>query len=357
MGMDADVVVAGAGPAGSTAARLLAEAGCRVLLLDAAPLGREKPCGGGLTSRARRLLDLCVDDLVRARVDLAEVRYADRVGMRMPLGEHAVWMVRRSEFDRRLAETAQARGAEMHDREAVESVDPEPGGGLLRVRTARGVYRAGVALVATGGDTHLAAPSPTAPALEVEGRAVSSRLGGDAVVFDYALHNGYAWAFPKGEQWNVGVVTTDAHPGARLRRDLDTVLARWGMHFDDDACVHACGRRIPLWHRPCAVHRGRVALLGDAAGLADPFYAEGIAGALACGRLAAHAALAVLGGDADDMSAYSHALDGAMRAHMRHARALSRLVYPRPLAATWALRLLPPARGVALSLAGEPLRL
>ena len=47
----ADVIVAGAGPAGATAARRLALAGVRVLLLDKAALPRQKPCGGGISTR------------------------------------------------------------------------------------------------------------------------------------------------------------------------------------------------------------------------------------------------------------------------------------------------------------------
>ena len=48
---DADVIVAGAGPAGATAAARLAEAGVRVLLIERATLPRNKPCGGGLSAR------------------------------------------------------------------------------------------------------------------------------------------------------------------------------------------------------------------------------------------------------------------------------------------------------------------
>src|SRR5438445_84896 len=56
-----DVAVIGAGPAGSTAAYRLAAAGARVLLLDRAVFPRDKPCGGGVTVRAARLLPFSID--------------------------------------------------------------------------------------------------------------------------------------------------------------------------------------------------------------------------------------------------------------------------------------------------------
>ena len=52
--MNYDVIVVGAGPAGSTAAKNLAEKGIKVLLLDKAKFPRDKPCGGGLPTRVKK---------------------------------------------------------------------------------------------------------------------------------------------------------------------------------------------------------------------------------------------------------------------------------------------------------------
>jgi flavin-dependent dehydrogenase len=68
-----DAIVVGAGPAGSTAARHLAEAGASVLLLDRARFPRDKPCGGGVTVRAARRLPFSLAPVVEGAVDTLEV--------------------------------------------------------------------------------------------------------------------------------------------------------------------------------------------------------------------------------------------------------------------------------------------
>src|SRR3954464_600491 len=69
-----DAIVVGAGPAGSTAAYRLARAGATVLLVDRATFPRDKPCGGGVTGRAARLLPFSIDPVVEDVVDRLECR-------------------------------------------------------------------------------------------------------------------------------------------------------------------------------------------------------------------------------------------------------------------------------------------
>jgi len=73
-----DAIVAGAGPAGSTAARLLAQGGARVLLLDRARFPRDKPCGGGVTIQAANDVDLDLSPVIERTV--TEVRVSFRLG-------------------------------------------------------------------------------------------------------------------------------------------------------------------------------------------------------------------------------------------------------------------------------------
>jgi len=363
-----DVLVAGAGPAGSTAARRLAAAGCRVLLLDAAPLGRDKPCGGGLTARSRRVLaGVPLDGLPVTRVPAAEVRRGAARSCRLELGEAgAVWMVRRADLDRRLAEVAAQAGAELHTREAVRAVEHD--GPTHLVRTARGdTHRARVVLLATGAEPALGAAlglwrprAVMAAALEIEMPARATLLDQDVAVLDFDVAGGYAWAFPKGDTWNLGVLTARSHPGVALRARLAAAMAQWGVEFQgvdtDTAAAHATGRRIPMSLHRDPLHAGRVALLGDAAALCDRFFGEGIAGALESGSLAAAAALDVLAGRSHDLAPYTDAVQRSTGAHLRRARVAASAVNANPALAMAALRALPPLRGFAAALATEAFR-
>ena len=75
-----DAIVVGAGPAGSTAARILAREGASVLLLDRARFPRDKPCGGGVTLRAAGCQDLDLSPVVERTVTGA--RFSLRMGVR-----------------------------------------------------------------------------------------------------------------------------------------------------------------------------------------------------------------------------------------------------------------------------------
>src|SRR6476469_8534865 len=110
-----DVLVVGAGPAGSTAAYRLAEGGASVLLADKAKFPRDKPCGGGLTMRAVRLLPFEVDPVVEDRT--TRVRFGLDFARRFErrLEEPLVLMTQRARLDAFLAERAADAGADFRD--------------------------------------------------------------------------------------------------------------------------------------------------------------------------------------------------------------------------------------------------
>ena len=118
--MTYDVAIVGAGPAGSVAAYRLADAGASVLLLDKASFPRDKPCGGGVTGRAARLLPFSIEPVVEDvvyRLDCG-LRYGQHITRRAraPLA----YMTQRRWLDHFLLQKAAEAGAEVRERETAD---------------------------------------------------------------------------------------------------------------------------------------------------------------------------------------------------------------------------------------------
>jgi geranylgeranyl reductase family protein len=289
-----DAIVVGAGPAGSTAALRLSRAGARVLLLDRERFPRDKPCGGGLTERAVKQLPVAVDPVVEEVVDRFELGF--RYGTRFERGGERplVLMTQRRRLDAFLAEQAVGAGAVFRDGVRATAVEAD---GTVRfdgtaahadfVVGADGVNGLTARALGFGDRRHGVALEGNVPYVH----AREGRWRGRAVVELGTVPGGYAWVFPKGEHVNVGVGGWHTE-GPRLREHLERACAGYGLPFDRLESVR--GYRLPMRRVGEMPVRGRVLLVGDAAGLVDPLSGDGIYEALLSSRLAAEA---VLSGD------------------------------------------------------------
>jgi geranylgeranyl reductase family protein len=289
-----DAIVVGAGPAGSTAALRLSRAGARVLLLDRERFPRDKPCGGGLTERAVKQLPVAVDPVVEEVVDRFELGF--RYGTRFERGGERplVLMTQRCRLDAFLAEQAVGAGAVFRDGVRATAVEAD---GTVRfdgtaahadfVVGADGVNGLTARALGFGDRRHGVALEGNVPYVH----AREGRWRGRAVVELGTVPGGYAWVFPKGEHVNVGVGGWHTE-GPRLREHLERACAGYGLPFDRLESVR--GYRLPMRRVGEMPVRGRVLLVGDAAGLVDPLSGDGIYEALLSSRLAAEA---VLSGD------------------------------------------------------------
>jgi geranylgeranyl reductase family protein len=320
-----DVAIVGAGPAGSTAAYHLATAGASVLLLDKATFPRDKPCGGGVTGRAARLLPFSIEPVVEDAVDRLEcgLRYRRRFTRRArgPLA----YMTQRRRLDHFLLQKADEAGAEVREGETADAreldarivigADGCNGSSAKQLGLAEGVVH-GVALEAN---------YPHEP-----------RYAGAMVLEIAVIRGGYGWIFPKGDHVNVGV-GGNGEEGPKLRAELRRMCEAYGI--DPDAAREIRGYRLPLRLPGTRLTRGRTAVIGDAAGLVDPFSGDGMYEAFLSARLVTDAALDVLAGRAESLDAYQAAVErriapltragwGAKRAFERFPRttyALARL--------------------------------
>ena len=330
-----DVAIVGGGPAGSTAAYRLAQAGASVLVVDRATFPRDKPCGGGVTGRAARLLPFSLDPVVEDVVDRLECRL--HYGPRFERTAHAplALMTQRKRLDHFLLEQAAAAGAEVRDGVKVADVRPD----ALNVDGKE--MRARIVIGADGCN------GTTARALDlggeiVHGVALEANVPHDArfahaMVLELAVvRGGYGWVFPKADHVNVGV-GGDKSEAPRLRDHLRRLCAMHGIDFD--TATDTRGYRLPMRRPEGRLARGTTALIGDAAGLLDPFSGDGMYEAFFSAQLVADAALAVLAGRAAGLEPYAAAVErritplttagwGAKRAFDRFPRttfALARL--------------------------------
>lgn len=303
-----DVAVVGAGPAGSTAARVAAEGGARVLLLDAARFPRYKTCGGGLIGASVDLLPQAALTAIERRV--ATVSFSLRGGApnRVRSTRPFLALARREVLDQALVDAAVAAGAEFRDHvrigrleEAVDGVRlTGPGQGI----DARVVVGADGSAGITGrhvGVRH----ARTDLGLEVELDGV-----GDAwenrVHLDWGADPGtYGWVFPKADRLTVGVIQRRGE-GAATRAYLARLLDGLGLAGRER--LHDSGH-LTRWRRlGSPVRRGAVLVAGDAAGLLEPWTREGISFALRSGAAAGRAAAQAV--RADDASSREDALAG-----------------------------------------------
>jgi geranylgeranyl reductase family protein len=311
------LLIVGAGPAGSLAAARLARGGVRVALFDGRPPEKAKPCGGGVTSKALKAWP----ELLRAvgrRVDDLELYSPSGRRLKLELNEPFAIYSRRA-LDDFLRDEARNAGAKV----VSEKVSWRPRNESETLWTLRGAdgarYQAPFLVGADGANSliakKLAGPLPNAEMEVAFGyRApLSDADNAPTVVAFLPGYAGYAWAFPRLDHISFGIATPqDAFDHAALdallwdfmqgyyRQRADKNAPLWGVKDEKlkaelNATAERYAARIPGLapetfdtRRACGPGW---ALLGDAAGFADPVTGEGIYYALRSAELFAEAYL------------------------------------------------------------------
>jgi geranylgeranyl reductase family protein len=354
--LSTETLIVGAGPAGATAATLLARAGRDVLVVDKATFPRDKCCGDGLTALALRELERL--GLEPSAVD--SWRVVDEVVIRSPSGSerryslpdgpgyHAA-VARRTDLDNALVELTRAAGARLEEGCAVEAATATDDGVMVEV-DGLGTVKAQNVIAADG----MWSPVRKALGLKVDGylgewhafrqyfENVSPRAGNELIIwFEKDLLPGYAWSFPLADgRANIGFgIQRGGRHSVRSMKELwPDLLQR--PHIREVLGPHARPEDPhKAWPIPARVGRvpivgPRTMFVGDAAAVTDPMTGEGIGQALLTGRLAAEA---ILNGG-DPLKHYERNVRHELVADDRMARLLIPLL-GRPLIARGALKL------------------
>ncbi|MBI2833132.1 MAG: NAD(P)/FAD-dependent oxidoreductase [Acidobacteria bacterium] len=311
-----DVLVVGGGPAGSSCAWKLGQAGVDVLVVDRAAFPRDKPCAGWITPQVLDALVLDPADYRGGRVfqairgfqvgcgeqDTIEIRYDAPVS----------FGIRRSEFDHYLLQRCGARFA----RVGVTSLRRAPDGWIVNERIAAPV------IVGAGGHFCPVAraingtgqPSSVVVAQEVELYLSGAQASACAIHPEMpALYfapdlNGYGWCFRKENFLNIGLGRL-GHAGLRHHVGAFVRFLQRTARIPADLPIAWKGHAYLLSRRPSVV-ADRVLLVGDSAGLAYAESGEGIRPAIESGILAAETLLRAKGDyRAEALAPYRRAID------------------------------------------------
>lgn len=324
-----DVIIVGAGPAGSHLAYLLARDGLNVAIIDRDAFPRDKVCGGGLTRKTVEHLGIDLAPVVERQMRGALITWRNQSTIIKDVAVSPGCMVLRSRFDDFLLQRARQAGAAFFPETAF--VDVVEQGGVLEVATNRRALRAPWLVAADGvgsavrGRVFGKQAVDYVPALEalVEVDAAVMEPYAQRALFDLGgMARGYGWIFPKGDHLNVGVYSPFGSTG--LKSELARFLSCYPA-LAHPRSVKYKGYAIPVRNRRNQFVKDRVWLVGDAAGLAESVFGEGIYFALKSATLAAQAFRGA--GSAPDGACYSRSLARELLPELRASRWIGKALY------------------------------
>lgn len=308
-----DVIVVGSGPAGSTVARECAVRGMSVLLLDKATFPRDKPCGGGITLRAARLLPFDLAPIVERSICGLDLTFSRRRGFTRDADQPLFYLTQRSRFDHFLLEQAIKAGAALRERTLLREIERDRSRVIVRAGNETFEGRTLVAADGAQGETAKRAglTVPRWRILAMEGNITpkgrfperwQNRVGIDLG----AEPGGYHWLFPKGVHLNIGIGGLPSI-GSTLRHKFEEAVRAYG--FDPGELWGIRAAPLPVRRPDTPLIDGNLLLVGDAAGLIDLLTGEGIYGAIWSGRAAAQHLASYLDGKTSDLKGYRQAVE------------------------------------------------
>jgi geranylgeranyl reductase family protein len=306
--MKYDVVVVGAGPSGSTAAKILAEQGINTLLVDKEKFPRNKACGGGLPLRTLSRFQYIKQLNVIESYSYGGYVYSPSLEYRVDIkkSEPVLAMVLRSKFDNALVHLAIDKGVEFQDNRFISDVKLNPHNAQLYFKDGTRVITQ-LVIGADGAHSTIARIKGLIPTHREKGVCVLAEFPFTEDVIDHFftknrlcyLHSrfsgikGYGWVFPKKNHVNVGIISYNINEIIKQKKNNIKKI------FNEYLTLLKESKILPYYIKDVKIQGSILPvqplqktyfnhglLCGDAAGLINPISGEGIHYALVSGELA-----------------------------------------------------------------------
>lgn len=322
-----DIIIAGGGPAGTTCANFLGQER-NVLLLEKEKFPRYKACGGALSFKAASLLneDLNLDINKISENNITQVSFVYKFEDHniIHFDYPVLHMCMRDKFDDYLLRLASQKGAKVKFEEEVLQIEETQE--YIKIKTNKGQYKSKYFVGAEGASSFtakkigLSRKKVVAVEGELTNKALEEFTNKNRVELHYGLVPfGYGWVFPKENNLSIGV-------GAFLHNPKN--LKNYYYHFKnglglkDKSELIIKAHALPLFKEMNPTfHKGRMLVVGDAAGLVDPLCGEGIYYAGLSGKLAAEAILN------EHLEKYSRNINEIIMPELQYANILSSIIY------------------------------
>jgi len=281
-----DVVIIGAGPAGTAAAFDLLSTGMTVLLLDKYDFPRKKACAGGITPKGYRLFRYDISSIVRRECRSVRINPGNRKSFVMEDNAPLCYMTKREDLDLLSLTRVIEKGGDFRVIKKINSIVETPF--FVEIDTGSGCFRASYLIGADGANSQVrrlvSKKKINQKLFAIEADVEVSRPDQYQMEFDFSeFKKGYFWIFPKDDHVNIGIYSVD--PTAKYQ--VQHLLAYAKKRRLPGRLKSIKGYPIGMGGFRYRPESHRILLAGDAAGMSERLFGEGIFFALKSGQLSA----------------------------------------------------------------------